>query len=277
MHNVHTWWHTNLSTGIHVMTTQQLTCRCNTPTESCLSRKLCLKGSKAKVQTCNTSRQHNNLVAITPVAQSRSLNYWVRLGRCYMLMIYLCGQNSCWQHCCRLLKCCLNSRCPSAISAAPVVVVPLTISSDLSIFGLEGPVKSFPAVAVTASLAWSNMQFWMLRWPTLSAGPTPSLMVVLHLQPRETSIRIGHVGIREEQPSLRSQMGQQTWSVMTFPRSPTDCISTQLQPSNLLDFSSSCRNPLSSRSMNPNERDACCRVKWNIECNDVISIQFSFL
>ena len=115
MHNVHTWWHTNLSTGIHVMTTQQLTCRCNTPTESCLSRKLCLKGSKAKVQTCNTSRQHNNLVAITPVAQSRSLNYWVRLGRCYMLMIYLCGQNSCWQHCCCLLKCCLNSRCPSAV------------------------------------------------------------------------------------------------------------------------------------------------------------------
>ncbi len=35
--------------------------------------------------------------------------------------------------------------------------------------------------------------------------------------------------------------------------------------------------PISNRSMNPSEKGACCQVKWNIECVDVISIRFSFL
>ena len=35
--------------------------------------------------------------------------------------------------------------------------------------------------------------------------------------------------------------------------------------------------PLSNRSVNPSEKGACCQVKWNIECVDVISIGFSFL
>jgi hypothetical protein len=55
------------------MTTQQLTSMCNTPTESYLLSKFCLKGSKAKVQTCSISRQHDNLVAKYRSPDSRFL------------------------------------------------------------------------------------------------------------------------------------------------------------------------------------------------------------
>ncbi len=94
-------------------------------------------------------------------------------------------------------------------------------------------------------LPWRNTQFWRLRWPTLSAGPTP-LSIVLHLHTKRDKYQSW---AREEprQTTLTQAPNGAVNLIGDDFKGPQPIALPQLKPSNPLYFSCSCRNSSSQQ------------------------------